>query len=724
MTRLRETLLWALPGRGLRVLAALAALAGVVAVLAGGASWPHLDGPTDRWAALTTAPGPVARLAAATWAAGAAGALVLLQVVTGAAVMARLGLEPATPADGVVERRVVALAVGAWAWSLGLLVFAALGALGPGAVVALAAVSLGAAARWGSPPAPDPAPEGEASRWRWVPSIALLLWALPLLPQALLPNWDWDAALHHLPMAQRLLEGRAWEVDLDCAAFAAPFGAHLTYAALMAIGAGGGVAAYNLSLTFGTLLATVSIGRAIGGPRAGRWTGAVLVTVNIVWELGLDARVDAGLTFAVTAGALALVRWTQDRCPGRLATAGAALGLALAYKASAPLMVVVLGGCWAALVLVDRARGAALPGARPLALGLVLLAAPALFPYGRNLLATGDPLYPHLRKARYVDREGNLRPLAPDQAALVATRPVRDEDLADTRYAWANAEPGAAGQAPRSLLTPAIFSSPRRFSRKPLHEVGVFFPLALLLPLLAPSRSGLWLLAAGGLMFVAVGAQTTLLRYALPAFPLLAAAAGVALGGVRRRVPLVLVGLALSGHAGLQSWLEWRKLRELDPGGWFAGRVDEASWASQVGYNGVRAWLPTAFELNRRAAAGELGPAPKLFLVAEGKGDRLLVPYAPDQSWHGATWLTLLTRQGGDVAAAVAELEARGFTHIVVNHGYMAHNVGYAPSLRERVRLSLHTLSELERREARSAAEHEQERVVVIELSRERERLR
>ena len=268
-------------------------------------------------------------------------------------------------------------------------------------LVLLAADALAAGAAL-VPPRPGCVTAPEPGGSRVGPGIVALatLWVARLTPGELLrPPWAWDALAYHLHFALRFLRSGSLEApalaygDLSAPFF--PFGGTLLFSwALAPLERSDFLARfapYPLALLLPWLVYRWS--RRLGVPATlAALPAAALATIPFLHfesRLGPAAQgVDLFLAFhLVSAGFLATLA-AAGGSGALLGALGAAAGLAAGTKPFGALMALApaLVGVWAALRGPGRAR-------RLLWLGLPLLALGAP-PYARNLLLTGNPLYP------------------------------------------------------------------------------------------------------------------------------------------------------------------------------------------------------------------------------------------------------------------------------------------------------------------------------------------
>lgn len=239
---------------------------------------------------------------------------------------------------------------------------------------------------------------------------AYLLLSLTLaLSLALLPPTAWDSLFYHLTGPKLYLEAGAIRPGIDIPHLNFPSLFQMLF--LMALAMRGDVAAQLLHFFFGLMLAAIvyATAREQLGVRNG-WV-AVLFLYSMPMTLGLAAWAynDLALAFYTTAAIYAWLKsgeWRaivaagmrvgayprgRPRLDSWLVLSGVCIGLALGLKYTAFVLPVAVF-----LLLVWQYRRQPLAALRPLA----FLAIPALLValpwYVKNLLFTGNPIYPFL----------------------------------------------------------------------------------------------------------------------------------------------------------------------------------------------------------------------------------------------------------------------------------------------------------------------------------------
>lgn len=244
--------------------------------------------------------------------------------------------------------------------------------------------------------------------WPFVVSAARLILCFALLAAivfpgllALMPPWEKDELIHHLAIPQIWLRAGHF-VETPWATFSYyPMNLDLLY--LVPLAFGQDLGAHFIHLGFGLLtgiLVFVFLRKRLG-PTWGLVGALIFLSTPMVIRLGAAAYVDLGLTFFVTAGILALIRWSQTGRRLDLVWSGLALGLALGTKYQgviaipilAPMVFVISIRNFRSLAVTSHGYGRAI-GTTMLWLGLALV---VFSPWPiKNFILTGNPVYPLL----------------------------------------------------------------------------------------------------------------------------------------------------------------------------------------------------------------------------------------------------------------------------------------------------------------------------------------
>jgi hypothetical protein len=574
-------------------------------------------------------------------------------------------------------------ALGSWALACLLLLLALLRSLeGPGGVsfafltLALAGWSLwkiGQAAFARKAPEPaTPASDSNAGI-RILVGLALILWFVPYLIQTLLPNLDYDSHMYHLPLGRRLLHGLAWAVDPNVEYLDFPALPNLFYAALFSVKADEAVVPFVLLNSLGLIGAVYVLTERFWGRLSAALAALVLLTVSVLWQIGVTAKIDGLLTLYFTLATFAFLLWREDpRRRGLLPMLGLLVGLGLGAKYTAVFFLPALGGAVLLLGGLSAAHRRALFG-WPCVLALVLLLVPAGFWYGRNALVLGDPMYTLLLRNRlYQDDDGQLRPfqeLRKERVGLLISSKEAAQALRGTAFHRMATPPGETGLHAEHLLNLLdMVLHPRRYDTALRHFMGPFFFLGLLSPLVVRDRTSWWLFGIALAFYLPLAWRTITLRYVLPSFALWACGSGVLLAWFwnhafrpLRWVTLVLVGgmaLYLCFVGVLQlSWISAQK-----PWDYLAGVESRPEYLCRVE---VAQRVP-AF-INRQIEAGRISPQTCILFVGELRGELVRCSSIPDHSPPCHLWFVEVLQAGGDLDELRRRLRAQGIEYLLIN---------------------------------------------------------
>ena len=552
--------------------------------------------------------------------------------------------------------------------------------------------------------------EPPAPRRRWAGYLAAVLavaWAAPYLAQTFLPDTDWDGAMYHLPLAERLLRDGLWATEPTFPGFDLPGAINLFYACLLKVRAESAIIPLNFLTSCGVALAAYALCARLWSRRAGLWAAGICLATNIIWELGLDPRVDGVLAFYCAVALLAFLLWLRRReRPGLLVLAGMAMGVAIGAKYTALLMLALLGT--GAIVLSLRRGRRRVPGT---VTALALAAGAALLPSGlwyvRNAVRLANPVYPLALDRVYHDERGRAvrfrpalerllaRTLPAERLAILGQEEILGIDLARATE---------AKRRGNLLRIWDVILHPSRYARKPCHWMSPLLLLFVLLPVFRRDVPARWLYGVGMAAFAVMAAISPLLRYAVFVMPPLAAGAGMVLAAVRWRAAAAAVALAVLAQLGYNSACEWRKLLAARPAGLMAGKVSRLHWVEQVGYNGAVDMVRLSGHINERIRTGTLSEQTILFMVGEGKGLHLLCGFVPDSSREGYPWLVELIKAQGDLDRLAESFRQHHVKYVIFNQGYLDWCLENARIRRDELTFSLYTLRQFLNRHTRGVS--------------------
>ena len=537
-------------------------------------------------------------------------------------------------------------------------------------------------------------------------AVALLgsWWFVSLFVQSLLPNSDWDGASAHLPFAHRLVTEGLWATDPVYFHFDLPGGANLLYALLLQLRAESALIPLNLLVSIGTVLAASAIAVRLWGGSAGKWALAVTVATNLLWELGIDLRVDGFLSFACGVAAVAFAAWLCERDrPGLLIAAGAAMGLAVGIKYSGLILLMSLSIAVVGIILSEarwRLRGTIAAAM----LATVVAVIPSGAWYLRNAIELGAPFYPMYSDFLFTDASGRLVEFTPAFDSLRDRVMIHTDQEAISKRTILGVD----------LATPAVKNSNRKlfnlwsllwhpslYARFPLHWISPFLLAGLLLPLVHRDRASLWFFGVTLAACTLIASMTYLVRYALFAVPLLAAAAGAVLARVRWRIAMVAIGFVLGAQILTNGAAEWLKTAGMGTGSFLTGQVSRLEWLAEVGYRGNPGMVRLTRHLNGMVESGTLDRDDSVFMVGESKGLDLVCRYLPDPGNECLPWTAEVILADGDLDRLASSFRQRGIRFVVLNSGSLNWSLRESVTNIERLGVAMHLLDRFLVRHAR-----------------------
>ncbi len=479
-------------------------------------------------------------------------------------VRSAVGAEPgACPRPASALELAAACALGAGTWSLLWFALGLVGLYQP--VTALAALAGGLAfaaravirsRRTCRPPHAENGTRAQRS--------ALVLGAAPMvaLPvalafvAALAPPTAKDALQYHLALPKAFVEARRLIDVPDNIANYFALGAEMHGLWAMLLGRivstrAGEVAFGAVTFAFFPLLLAAVFGwaRERGLGRDWAWLATAMVAgVPTIVEVAGSGYVDLALALYVTLAIRSMARWSDTQDRANLAESGLALGFALTVKLTAGFVVFVC-----ALIVLLRARRTESErpqGRGPLVAGLAALAGAVALGcpwYLRTWARTGSPVFPFFANVW----PGRAPGWDPERSAMLV---------------GFNALYGGTHKGPVDyVLTPFSLSLTGQREIAAAYEgvLGVSFLVGAALVVWAFARLDTELkiaAVAGGAFFVWWLVSAQVLRYLLPALPLLAVAsagAGAVLttrGAVTRSLRWALAAPVIAGEIVIVAW--------------------------------------------------------------------------------------------------------------------------------------------------------------------------
>ena len=456
--------------------------------------------------------------------------------------------------------------------------------------------------------------------------------------------------------------------------------------------------------------------KSISGQRAGLWAAIVCLSVNIVWELGLDARIDGFLALFFMIACYGLVLWMNDRSRhGALVLAGTAAGMMLGTKYTGLLLAGVLVVPFLVTVLRGRAEDERSP-ARALVIACLLVVVPSSWWYARNLVELRDPIYDLLGGRMYLSVDETVLPYVDVHETLSRRLPPEDVLSKTSYFRFFEAEPGEQIIEPANQLNLLdVLIHPSRYARtKRGHTISLLLLLFLALPLVNRTAPVVWCWTVGLAAFLIIGSMSNLIRYALPVWPLLAVGAGIVIAKLSSTIALVGVSIVAAGYLVANVFVEGAKVHEQGAIRYLGGGVPRIAWLEQAGYHNVNAMVPMIKLIRDRHAKGRMQTSDVILMVGEGKGNLLPVRYLPDYTKTGYRWLAEAARHAGDSEAIARDLSERNIRYILFNYGYVSGNGRVVSRLREESMLTFFLLDDFIRRYARPV--YDDRGIMLLEL--------
>lgn len=538
----------------------------------------------------------------------------------------------------------------------------------------------------------------------WLVGALAIVWAVPYLVQTLLPNTDWDGVMYHLPLAARLLDKPLWAAEPTFPGFNFPAAINLFYAVFLRLRAESGVIPLNFLVSCGVALAAYALAARLWGKATGLWAAAICLATNIIWELGLDPRIDGFLAFYCTMAAGGVLLWVRrPGQPGLLILAGMATGAALGTKYTA-LLLGPMGLAAAALAAVRIVRR--VPGT---ATCLALAGAAVLLPsgvwYARNAARLANAVYPYGRGLVFHDDRARPVPFRPAFEALTgrALSPGQMQGLTRQTILGVDLtiepDPDRGGSLLRIW---DVILRPSRHARKPYHWICPLLLVFLVLPAARRDTAALWLYGATLVTsLAAVIVLSHLTRYIVFVMPLMAVGAGAVLARVPWRPAGAAIALAVFAQVAWNAAAEYKKIAGLHSGAVLAGRASQLEWLSEVGWNEANSMPALTAAINRKIRRGALGDDATFFMIGESKGRHLRCRFVPDGSREGYPWLVELIQAEGDLDRLARSFRDRRIGYIIVCPRYFRWCLRYGSVRRDELAFSLHMLGRFLRRHAR-----------------------
>lgn len=519
---------------------------------------------------------------------------------------------------------------------------------------------------------------------RWLFILLIILWVLPYFLQTFLPNTDWDGAWQHLPLPKLFLEkGISW-VTPGFMQFDFPGAVHLVYSLFFFLKAESAIIPFNFIIALGIVASVYYFADHFFGKYTARWAAAVTAAINIMWEVSLTPRIDSFLAFFCFLGVYAFLLWIQNsKKTGLLIVTGMTLGVAMGIKYTALLFLPVLS----LVIIIHSLLNSKIKSVikfTPLLLTVVVLVIPSGWWYARNAIKLGDPVYPFISDDIFYDNNGNKIKLQPALQKHIENMPSRENIESvftktglDVFLDWEDNSGKTPDRRVLKYWRNGLFNgwdiiiNPDKYSRKPYHEINPFLFLFILLPFFDRSKISLYLYIIGAFFFASIATKTHILRYALPAFPLISVGASRVLSKIRSKKLIVVSAILLAACLIRFSFFETKKLIEMKPLAYLSGSEERIDWLETVGYNWDRTTPPFIKFVNQQINNGLMTKEDIIFMIGEGKGNLLKCSYLPDSSRSARPWLEELIKTDNDYSRIAKSLKERGVSYLAINYFYL-----------------------------------------------------
>lgn len=507
-------------------------------------------------------------------------------------------------------------------------------------------------------------------------SILIIIWIIPYFIQTFHPNTDWDGASFHLPQAKRFLEGKITSVDASYPSYNQPGAIHLVYSLFFAVRAESAIIPLNFLIALAIIITVYSLASKIWNKKAALWAAAICAAVNLLFEVALTPRIDAFLTFYFVLAVYSFLLWIQNKKNSSIIiVTGMMLGITLGIKSTSIFFVIVLVPI-IFILTIKKLKSNFKVVITNLLLSILCLSIPSIWWYARNTLYLGDPIYPFLAGPVYYDTEGNRQSFNPSLEKIGEKMPNKDEVistiLGQHKLNFLYTE-NRQNKQPKHLFNLLdILKNPEKYQRNPYHEINLFILLFFLLPLFSRKKQSLWLYGISLAIYIIIGSQTFLLRYALPVFPLFSIGAGIVLSHIRLKRLLIVLTIGLCLNFIYFNYFEWIKISSMQAESYLTGKKSRIEWLLSVGYNLRLTDTPLFIKfINESVDNGYIDKDDTLFMIGECKGNLLKCNYIPDIiSNRRNRWLEELMKVETNYMRLAKEFKIRGIRFLVLNEAF------------------------------------------------------
>jgi len=505
--------------------------------------------------------------------------------------------------------------------------------------------------------------------------ILFLIWFTPFFIQTLTPNTDWDGAAYHLPSAKRFLEGKITTVDPTFYHYNFAGAINLVYSLFFALNAETAIVPFNFLTSIFIIFTVYSLTLMLWNRKAAIWAALICTAVNLLWEVSLTPRIDTFLTFYFLLACYAFLFWIpRKEKSGLLIITGMMLGITMGIKFTAVFFVIIIFSSIMVLTFKEFKKNCKLI-LTSLILSALAIAIPSGWWYVRNAAALGDPIYPLLSGRFFYDNNGNKINFDSTLDELLKKMPPEKETYAAMEYFYET--PLSYKEATQTKKYHHLFNiwdiltNPEKYQRNPYHEINIFLLLFFLLPFFSRKKQLLWLYGISLALYIIIGSQTYLVRYALPVFPLFSIGAGIVISRVRSKALFIVLSMGLCFNLFYFSYFEWLKVSYMQPAAYLCQEKSRVEWLTEIGYNLKLQDTPLFIKyVNEKIDNGYMGKDDILFMIGENKGNLLKCNYLPDPGQLPVRWLEELMKAKTNYQQIIDNFRKRKIEYIVVNKAF------------------------------------------------------
>lgn len=528
--------------------------------------------------------------------------------------------------------------------------------------------------------------------------ILIIIWIIPYFIQTLLPNTDWDGASYHLPLAKRFLEGKIFEVDFSFSHYDLPGAIHLVYSLFFFLIAETAIIPFNFLSSLLVILAVYSLTAKFWNKKAALWAAVICTAVNLLWEVALTPRIDSFQSLYFLLAVYSFLLWIQNKNKmSIIIITGMTLGISLGIKYSSIILLILLFP-FILFTSLKKYKNNKKIITVSLLICTLTCAIPSGFWYSRNIITTGNPVYPLLtgrlspnNKGKrvcidsFLDSQDHKMPsdrnIKTELEYLYESNPIFKESL--------------EVKNPKNIFNlPNILINPDKYQRNPYHEINIFLLAFILLPLFSRKKELIWLYGISIIFYVIIGSRTRLIRYALPVFPLFSIGAGIIISHVRSKILIIALSAALCLNLLYFNYFEWREALYMQPKDYIFKEKSRIDWLTEVGYNLRLIDTPHFIKyINDMVDKGIMNRKDKIFMVGECKGNLLKCKYLPDHGGYPYRWLGELIETNIQYQKIKTNFREKNISYIALNKAFFKTMLNVYPQKRKLINFALYHLS-------------------------------